>query len=94
MTGTVDPTDETRGVPAMMKEMRAAGFDEIVTEAQAQIDAMLDFAAQYTDELIARVEQQMTMQCLSFLKRHLSFSRSSIIPYQSTERKRITDKFP
>ena len=39
MTGTVDPTDETRGVPAMMKEMRAAGFDEIVTEAQAQIDA-------------------------------------------------------
>ena len=39
MTGTVDPTDETRGVPAMMKEMRAAGFDEIVVEAQAQIDA-------------------------------------------------------
>ena len=39
MTGTVDPTDETRGVPAMMKEMRAAGFDEIVAEAQAQIDA-------------------------------------------------------
>ena len=29
-------------------------------QAQAQIDAMLDFAAQYTDELIARVEQQMT----------------------------------
>ena len=27
---------ETRGVPAMMKEMRAAGFDEIVAEAQAQ----------------------------------------------------------
>ena len=29
-------------------------------QAQAQIDAMLDFAAQYTDELIDRVEQQMT----------------------------------
>ena len=39
LTGTVDPTDEDRGVPAMMKEMRDAGFDAIVTEAQAQIDA-------------------------------------------------------
>ena len=39
LTGTVDPADEGRGVPAMMKEMRDAGFDAIVTEAQAQIDA-------------------------------------------------------
>ena len=39
LTGTVDPTDEARGVPAMMAEMRAAGFDKIVAEAQAQIDA-------------------------------------------------------
>lgn len=39
LTGTVDPADEAHGVPAMMKEMRDAGFDAIVTEAQAQIDA-------------------------------------------------------
>ena len=39
LTGTVDPADETRGVPAMMAEMRAAGFEKIVEEAQAQIDA-------------------------------------------------------
>lgn len=39
MTGTVDPADETRGVPAMMKEMRGAGFDDIVAEAQEQINA-------------------------------------------------------
>ena len=39
MTGTVDPTDAKRGVPAMMAEMRAAGFDQIAAEAQSQIDA-------------------------------------------------------
>ena len=36
MTGTTDPAES---VPQMMAEMRAAGFDTIVTEAQAQIDA-------------------------------------------------------
>ena len=36
MTGTTDPTVS---VPQMMQEMRAAGFDTIVAEAQAQIDA-------------------------------------------------------
>ncbi len=36
LTGTVDP--ET-AVPAMMAEMRAAGFDKLVEAAQAQIDA-------------------------------------------------------
>lgn len=36
MTGTTDPTVS---VPQMMEEMRAAGFDDIVTEAQTQIDA-------------------------------------------------------
>jgi len=36
MTGTTDPTVS---VPQMMDEMRSAGFDDIVTEAQAQIDA-------------------------------------------------------
>lgn len=39
LTGTVAPDDEARGIPAMMKEMRDAGFETIVTEAQAQIDA-------------------------------------------------------
>lgn len=36
LTGTVDPNTE---VPAMMKEMRAAGFDDILNEAQNQINA-------------------------------------------------------
>lgn len=36
MTGTTDPAVS---VPQMMDEMRAAGFDAIVAEAQAQIDA-------------------------------------------------------
>ena len=36
MTGTVDP--ETT-IAAMMSEMRAAGFDDILAEAQRQIDA-------------------------------------------------------
>ncbi len=36
MTGTTDPTES---VPQMMQEMRDAGFDTIVAEAQAQIDA-------------------------------------------------------
>ncbi len=36
MTGTTDPTVS---VPQMMEEMRAAGFDDIVAEAQTQIDA-------------------------------------------------------
>lgn len=36
MTGTTDPAES---VPQMMEEMRAAGFDAIVTEAQTQIDA-------------------------------------------------------
>lgn len=35
LTGAVDPAQI---VPAMMKEMRAAGFDDIVAAAQAQID--------------------------------------------------------
>jgi putative aldouronate transport system substrate-binding protein len=38
LTGVADPAV---AVPAMMTEMRAAGFDEIVTEAQAQVDAFL-----------------------------------------------------
>lgn len=36
LTGTTDPAVS---VPQMMEEMRAAGFDTIVAEAQAQIDA-------------------------------------------------------
>lgn len=36
LTGTTDPAES---VPQMMEEMRAAGFDAIVTEAQTQIDA-------------------------------------------------------
>lgn len=36
LTGTVDPEST---VTAMMKELRAAGFDDIVAEAQKQIDA-------------------------------------------------------
>jgi len=35
ITGTSDPDV---AVPAMMKEMRAAGFDKILTEAQKQVD--------------------------------------------------------
>jgi putative aldouronate transport system substrate-binding protein len=38
MTGTVDPAE---GVENMMNEMRAAGFDDILTESQAQVDAFL-----------------------------------------------------
>ena len=36
LTGTLDPEEQ---VSAMMEEMRAAGFDDIVAEAQSQIDA-------------------------------------------------------
>lgn len=36
LTGTTDPAVS---VPQMMEEMRAAGFDDIVAEAQAQVDA-------------------------------------------------------
>ena len=36
LTGTIEPE---AAVAEMMEEMRAAGFDEIVTEAQTQIDA-------------------------------------------------------
>ena len=36
MTGTADPNVL---IPSIMEQMRAAGFDEIVTEAQAQINA-------------------------------------------------------
>ncbi|MDD2213993.1 MAG: ABC transporter substrate-binding protein [Oscillospiraceae bacterium] len=38
LTGTVDPETE---VPALMDELRAAGFDDIVTEAQTQVDAFM-----------------------------------------------------
>ncbi len=38
MTGTIDPVE---GVADMMEEMRASGFDKIVTEVQAQLDAYL-----------------------------------------------------
>lgn len=38
LTGTKDPAQE---VPAMMEEMRAAGFDKIVEAAQKQVDAFL-----------------------------------------------------
>jgi putative aldouronate transport system substrate-binding protein len=38
LTGVTDPTES---VPQMMKEMRDAGFDEIVKEAQAQVDAFM-----------------------------------------------------
>lgn len=38
LTGTTNPTES---VPAMMEEMRAAGFDDIVAEAQAQVDAFI-----------------------------------------------------
>lgn len=38
LTGTIDPAE---GVPAMMQEMRDAGFEEIAAEAQAQVDAFL-----------------------------------------------------
>ena len=36
LTGTLDPEEQ---VAAMMEEMRSNGYDEIVAEAQAQIDA-------------------------------------------------------
>ena len=35
-SGALDPEEQ---VAAMMEEMRSNGFDEIVAEAQAQIDA-------------------------------------------------------
>ncbi len=38
MTGTIDPVE---GVAEMMEEMRAAGYDTIMTEVQAQLDAYL-----------------------------------------------------
>ena len=38
LTGTSDPE---KAVPAMMKEMRAAGFDDIAKEAQTQVDKFL-----------------------------------------------------
>lgn len=38
LTGVADPAV---AVPQMMQEMRDAGFDEIVTEAQAQVDAFI-----------------------------------------------------
>lgn len=38
LTGTKDPEQE---VPAMMEEMRAAGFDAIVEAAQKQVDAFM-----------------------------------------------------
>lgn len=38
MSGTLDPAT---GVAAMMTDMRASGFDDIVAEAQAQVDAFL-----------------------------------------------------
>lgn len=38
LTGTTNPVES---VPAMMEEMRASGFDEIVAEAQIQVDAFL-----------------------------------------------------
>lgn len=37
-TGTIDPAT---GVPALMEELRAAGFDDIVAEAQTQVDAFM-----------------------------------------------------
>ena len=43
LTGTMDPAT---GVPQMMEEMRAAGFDEIVAEAQTQIDAWVELTAE------------------------------------------------
>ncbi|MEG2356042.1 MAG: DUF3502 domain-containing protein, partial [Clostridia bacterium] len=36
LTGTTNPEES---VPAMMAEMKDAGFDAILTEAQAQVDA-------------------------------------------------------
>ena len=39
LTGTSDPEE---AVPAMMKEMRAAGFDDIQKKTQAQVDAFLN----------------------------------------------------
>ncbi|WP_159459757.1 ABC transporter substrate-binding protein [Scatolibacter rhodanostii] len=38
LTGTTNPEES---IPAMMAEMRDAGFDEIVTEAQTQVDAFI-----------------------------------------------------
>ena len=43
LTGTTDPATS---VPQMMEEMRAAGFDEIVAEAQTQIDAWVELTAE------------------------------------------------
>ena len=42
LTGTLDPAV---GVPEMMGEMRAAGFDQILQEAQAQVDAFMQSKA-------------------------------------------------
>lgn len=39
LTGTLDPE---QGVSDMMTEMRAAGFDDIVAEAQSQVDAFME----------------------------------------------------
>ena len=36
MTGTADPATL---IPEIMEQMRASGFDAIIAEAQAQIDA-------------------------------------------------------
>lgn len=38
LTGTADPEVM---VPQMMQELRAAGFDKIVAEAQSQVDAFM-----------------------------------------------------
>lgn len=38
LTGTADPEVM---VPQMMEELRAAGFDKIVAEAQSQVDAFM-----------------------------------------------------
>ncbi len=38
LTGTADPAT---AVPAMLKELQAAGFDDVVKEAQTQVDAFM-----------------------------------------------------
>ena len=56
LTGTTDPATS---VPQMMEEMRAAGFDEIVAEAQTQIDAWVELTATDTaaEEPAAEAEE-------------------------------------
>ena len=56
LTGTIDPATS---VPQMMEEMRAAGFDEIVAEAQTQIDAWVELTATDTaaEEPAAEAEE-------------------------------------